>query len=98
MAKKRTAKKKVASSAALVPTERTARIASSIHLIRGERVMLDADLAELYQVLTKNLVKAVKRNIERFQPRYMFQLSKEEFDNLRELWALFWRKKKTSSQ
>jgi len=63
-----------------VPIE---RIENQIYLIRGEKVMLDADLAELYQVLTKNLNKAVNRNIERFPEDFMFQLTKEEFDNLR---------------
>ena len=47
------------------------------------QVMLDADLAELYNVKTKNLNKAVKRNIERFPEEFMFQLTKEEFENLK---------------
>ena len=51
-----------------------------IYEIRGKRVMLDSDLARLYQVTTGNLNKAVKRNIKRFPPDFMFQLSKEEFD------------------
>ncbi|MEO8132027.1 MAG: ORF6N domain-containing protein [Bryobacteraceae bacterium] len=59
------------------------RIENQIYLIRGEKVMVDADLAELYQVLTKNLNKAVSRNIERFPHDFMFQLTKEEFENLR---------------
>ena len=50
-----------------------------IYEIRGKRVMLDSDLARLYQVTTGNLNKAVKRNIKRFPPDFMFQLSKEEF-------------------
>ena len=45
--------------------------------------MFDSDLAALYGVLTKNLNKAVKRNIHRFPPDFMFQLTKEEFENLR---------------
>ena len=45
--------------------------------------MIDSDLAELYEVETKNLNRAVKRNIERFPKEFMFQLTKEEFDNLR---------------
>ena len=53
-----------------------------IYEIRGKRVMLDFDLARLYQVTTGNLNKAVKRNIKRFPPDFMFQLSKEEFDHL----------------
>ncbi len=63
-------------SKSLIPVE---RIEKSILLIRDHRVMLDADLAELYDVETFNLNKAVKRNIERFPPRFMFQLNKEEF-------------------
>ena len=53
-------------------------IQNKIYEIRGQRVMLDRDLAELYGVSTGNLNKAVKRNIERFPERFMFQLSKEE--------------------
>ena len=63
-----------------IPAE---RIEQSIFLIRGHKVMLDADLAALYRVETGALVRAVKRNIERFPPHFMFQLSKEEFENLR---------------
>lgn len=59
--------------------EQLQRIESKIYEIRGKRVMLDRDLAELYQVTTSNLNKAVKRNIERFPERYMFQLTKDEF-------------------
>lgn len=55
------------------------KIESKIYEIRGKRVMLDRDLAELYQVTTSNLNKAVKRNIERFPERYMFQLTQDEF-------------------
>jgi len=54
-----------------------------ILLIRGEKVMLDADLAALYEVETRVLTQAVRRNIERFPADFMFQLSKEEFDHLR---------------
>ncbi len=57
-------------------------IQSRIYEIRGQRVMLDRDLAELYQVTTGNLNKAVKRNIKRFPPDFMFQLRKEEFQKL----------------
>ena len=53
-----------------------------IHTIRGQRVMLDADLAALYGVETGALNQAVKRNIERFPEDFMFQLTKEEHDNL----------------
>lgn len=57
-------------------------VMSKIFLIRGAKVMLDKDLAELYGVSTGNLNKAVKRNIDRFPGDFMFQLTKEEFDNL----------------
>jgi hypothetical protein len=59
------------------------RIEQRILLIRGERVMLDADLAALYGVETGALVRAVKRHGDRFPADFMFQLSKEEFGNLR---------------
>jgi len=59
------------------------RIEKSIFSVRGRKVMLDADLAELYGVETKYLVRAVKRNHERFPGDFMFQLSKEEYENLR---------------
>ena len=57
-------------------------IQNKIYEIRGQRVMLDRDLAAMYGVETKILNKAVKRNIERFPERFMFQLNKEEFNNL----------------
>jgi hypothetical protein len=63
-----------------IPTEVIARC---IYLIRGQKVMLDKDLAELYDVSTKNLNKAVERNIERFPLDFMFQLTKEEYESLR---------------
>jgi hypothetical protein len=62
-------------STALIPT---ARIERRILLLRGEKVMLDRELAELYGVKTKALNQAVKRNIERFPADFMFQLSNEE--------------------
>lgn len=58
-------------------------IENKIHEIRGMKIMLDFDLAELYEVETKNLNLAVKRNIKRFPDDFMFQLSKDEWDNLR---------------
>jgi hypothetical protein len=54
-----------------------------ILFIRGQKVILDSVLAELYHVETKNLTKAVKRNIERFPRDFMFQLDKNEMENLR---------------
>jgi len=58
-------------------------IKDKIHTIRGLQVMLDRDLAELYQVETKQLNRAVKRNIERFPERFMFQLTVSEYNSLR---------------
>jgi hypothetical protein len=58
-------------------------IGNKILLIRGQKVMLDKDLAMLYGVKTFNLNKAVKRNIIRFPSDFMFQLSKQEFSNLK---------------
>lgn len=58
-------------------------IQSRIYEIRGQRVMLDRDLAELYQVTTGNLNKAVKRNIRRFPPDFMFQLTADEWESLK---------------
>ena len=64
----------------IVPIE---RITNKIYLMRGMKVMLDRDLAELYDVETRTLVQAIKRNKQRFPPDFMFQLSKDEFDSLR---------------
>ena len=58
------------------------QIQNLIYVIRGQRVMLDRDLARLYEVETRALNQAVKRNIERFPENFMFQLTKEEFDFL----------------
>src|ERR1700722_1661150 len=58
-------------------------IQNRIYEIRGERVMLDKDLAALYETETKALNQAVKRNLKRFPPDFMFQLTKEEFESLR---------------
>jgi len=59
------------------------RIERTILRVRGHNVMLDTDLAELYMVETKALVRAVKRNSERFPDDFMFQLSPKEFESLR---------------
>ncbi|MEW5798080.1 MAG: ORF6N domain-containing protein [Bacteroidota bacterium] len=61
----------------------TARIESLILIIRGERVILDADLAKIYSVTTKRLNEQVKRNIEKFPADFAFQLTKTEFANLK---------------
>ena len=58
-------------------------IQSKIYEIRGHKVMIDRDLAELYQVTTGNLNKSVQRNIKRFPSDFMFQLTKEEYDQLK---------------
>lgn len=63
-----------------IPVE---RIEKAILLLRGQKVMLDRDLAELYGVTTGNLNKAVRRNLDRFPPDFMFQLKKEEYESLR---------------
>ena len=55
-------------------------IENKIYEIRGQKVMLDFDLAEMYEVTTGNFNKAIKRNIERFPARFMFQLNKDEFN------------------
>lgn len=59
------------------------KIQTKIYEIRDQKVMLDYDLAELYEVQTKNLNLAVKRNIKRFPEDFMFQLTKKEWENLR---------------
>jgi hypothetical protein len=64
----------------IVPAERIERL---ILLIRGHKVILDTDLAALYSVETKQLIRAVKRNLPRFPDDFMFQLNKEESENLR---------------
>ena len=73
MAKKRPHKQ-------LVPND---TIASKIYFIRGQKVMLDRDLGDLYGVETRTLKQAVRRNIGRFPMDFMFELTKEEFKNWR---------------
>src|ERR1700732_3383433 len=65
----------------IIPIE---RIAQSIYRFRGQKVMLDFDLAELYGVETRILNQAVKRNIDRFPPDFMFQLTPEESEGLKD--------------
>jgi hypothetical protein len=64
---------------ALVPVDRIER---AILLLRGQKVLLDEDLAELYGVETRTLVQAVKRNLERFPEDFMFQLTDEEYEEV----------------
>lgn len=68
----------------LIPDE---RIMDKIYLIRGQKVMLDRDLAELYSVETKRLKEAVKRNLFRFPEDFMFELTDDEYSNLRSQFA-----------
>jgi len=65
------------------------RIDSIIILVRGQKVILDRDLAQLYGVTTGNLNKAVKRNIDRFPNDFMFQLTPEEYESLRFRFGIF---------
>ena len=64
----------------VIPEE---RIENLIFLIRGEKVMLDSDLANLYEVTTKRLNESIKRNIKRFPEDFMFQLNENEHKSLR---------------
>jgi hypothetical protein len=59
------------------------KIEKMIFVIRGQKVMLDMDLAELYEVETKALKRAVRRNIQRFPSDFMFELTKQELENWR---------------
>jgi len=70
----------MAGKASLIPAERIER---AILFVRGHKVLLDRDLAELYGVETRALVQAVKRNLKRFPADFMFQLSRDEFQNWR---------------
>lgn len=71
-------------NANLIPIERIER---AILLIRGEKVMLDSDLAEIYGVATKRLNEQVRRNLNRFPPDFMFQLTAKEAETLRSQFA-----------
>jgi hypothetical protein len=70
----------------VIPDE---RIEKTILLIRGQKVILNRDLAQLYGVTTGNLNKAVKRNIDRFPNDFMFQLTPEEYKSLRFRFGIF---------
>ena len=71
---------KTENTSVVVPNE---RIIDKIYLIRGQKVMLDRDLAALYGVETRRLKEAVKRNLFRFPEDFMFELTEEEFANWR---------------
>jgi hypothetical protein len=58
-------------------------IINKIYVVRGQKIMLDRDLAELYKVETKQLKRQVRRNIDRFPSSFMFELTKEENEELR---------------
>ena len=75
-----TAMRKTHTTTALIPAERIER---RIYLLRGQKVMISSDLAILYDVATKKLNQAVKRNPERFPPDFMFQLTPDEAKNLK---------------
>ena len=64
-----------------------AEIQAMIIELRGQRVVLDSDLARLYQIPTKRLIEQVKRNIKRFPADFMFQLSKDEWNFLKSQFA-----------
>jgi hypothetical protein len=72
--------KKSGAASTMIPAERIER---AILLFRGQKVMIDADLAALYDVETGQLVRAVKRNINRFPGDFAFQLTQKEFTNLK---------------
>ena len=78
------AKKEKEQTTDIIPVIAEAKdIKSLIYVVRGQQVMMDSDLAMLYQVETKAFNQAVSRNIERFPENFRFQLTKEEFDALR---------------
>ena len=67
----------------LVQTIEVAQVQQLIHIVRGERVILDRDLAMLYGMETKNLKRQVKRNLSRFPSDFMVELTREEYNSLR---------------
>ena len=77
------AKKNDITKATSVPLQQLENIENLIRFIRGKQVILDRDLARLYGVEARALNQAVQRNIERFPEDFMFQLTKEEFENLK---------------
>lgn len=79
------------SKVVLAPT----KLASLVHNLRNEKVLLDSDLAELYGLETRSLNQAVKRNLERFPEDFMFQLTDEEFEPLLviPIWKIKWARR-----
>jgi len=78
----------------IVKYTQTEIIINKIFLIRGHKVMLDFDLAELYDVTTKRLNEQVKRNIEKFAEEFMFRLTKKEWLNMRSQIATAYQSKR----
>ncbi|HEV3410201.1 MAG TPA: ORF6N domain-containing protein, partial [Chthoniobacterales bacterium] len=72
---------------AMPPDDRLTTVEDAIHVIRGQRVMLDSDLAVIYGVQLKRLNEQVRRNAKRFPPDFAFQLTREEFTNLKSQFA-----------
>lgn len=70
----------------------TEQVQSRIFRIRGQQVMLDSDLAELYAVPAKVLNQSVRRNLYRFPPEFMFQLTTLEFEIIRSQFVTAWRR------
>ena len=70
-------------SAVMALKKNLALVGSGIHLLRGQRVMIDSDLAEIYQVSTKRLNEQLKRNRKRFPADFAFRLTAQEIENLR---------------
>ncbi len=67
--------------------QRVEKLDELIHMVRGQKVMLDIDLAEIYGVTTAVLNQALKRNLKRFPEDFAFQLTRQEFANLRSQFA-----------
>ena len=88
-----TEKKAYTKNPSLIPQK---HIENKILFIRGHKVMLDKDLAELYEVQTKVLNQAVKRNLDRFPEDFMFQMTKEEFENWKSQFVTSNQAEKTS--
>src|SRR6266853_5669621 len=77
----------LALDSAMSSTRKIDNVESAIYLIRGHRVMLDSDLAAIYQVTTRRLNEQLRRNRKRFPEDFAFQLTAEEFRNLRSQFA-----------